>query len=89
MCAARYPERVTRLLLGGFQARTHPKLQAISQRCVELIDRGRAREEMADFFIREFGSGLSENFRAVMRKPFATVTDAQLMQMRLQSATAR
>ncbi|MEX2283984.1 MAG: hypothetical protein WEE89_15975 [Gemmatimonadota bacterium] len=44
---------------------------------------------MADFFIREFGSGLSENFRAVMRKPFATVTDAQLMQMRLQSATAR
>jgi pimeloyl-ACP methyl ester carboxylesterase len=86
-CAARHNEIVNRLMLGSFQARTHPMLQAVCQRCVELIDAGEARAEMADFFIREFGSGLSENFRAVMRKQFANVSDAQLMQMRRQCET--
>jgi Ca2+-binding EF-hand superfamily protein len=86
-CAARHPERVSRLFLGSFQARTHPQLIAVCQRCVELIDRGRAREEMADFFIREFGAGLPDSFRPVMRRQFASVTDAQLLQMRRQCAT--
>jgi hypothetical protein len=86
-CAARHPDVASRILLGSFQARTHPRLQALSVECLELIERGRAREEMADFFIRGFGAGLSENFRETMRRQFAGLTEAQIQQMRRQSET--
>jgi pimeloyl-ACP methyl ester carboxylesterase len=86
-CAARHPKVARRLLLGGFQARTHPRLQEISQRCVEMIVSGTARDEMADLFISEFGAGLPQVFRDAMRAQFAGVTDEQLQQMYTQTAT--
>jgi pimeloyl-ACP methyl ester carboxylesterase len=85
-CAARHPELVSHLVLGSFQARTHPRLQRVSQLSLEVIERGVARQELAELVIREFGGGLPESFQDIMRKQFAALSDAQLEQSRWQCA---
>lgn len=85
-CAARHPSAVNRLMLGSFQVRTNPCLRRLAAESVCLIERDAGRE-VADLFIREFGSALPEPFRQAMRTQFARLTAPQLLQMKIQCAT--
>ncbi len=85
-CAARFPTAFRKLMLGSFQVRSNARLRTVAAESVGLIERG-ARRELADQFIREFGAGLPESFRALVRSQFGALSDAQLVQVREQCAT--
>jgi pimeloyl-ACP methyl ester carboxylesterase len=79
-CAATSPHWVRKMVLGSFQARANRRLRELAQRGRALVEAGKG-SELADLFIREFGSGMSQAHQAAVRAQFCRLPRERLWQM--------
>ena len=78
--AARHPQRVSKLVLGGFQTRPTAKLQDVARRGRLLVEQGRG-PELATLFVSEFGAGIDASHRAAIEAQFRELRPEQFRQM--------
>jgi pimeloyl-ACP methyl ester carboxylesterase len=78
--AATHPQRVSRLVLGGFQTTPNARLQQIARRGRILIEQGRG-PELAALFVEQFGAGIDATRRAAMEAQFRGLRPEQFRQM--------
>ena len=78
--AATHPQRVSKLVLGGFQTRPTAKVQDVARRGRLLVEQGRG-PELAALFVSEFGSGIDASQRAAIETQFRNLRPEQFRQM--------
>lgn len=78
--AALYPDRVSKLLLCGFQTRPSAKVQEIARRGRALIADGRP-DEVATLFLREFANRMPLPLQGALRMQFRKLRPGQLRQL--------
>jgi pimeloyl-ACP methyl ester carboxylesterase len=78
--AARRPHRVTRMVLGSFQVRPNARLREIARLGRSLVAAGRSAE-LADLFIRTFGTHLSAPRQRSIATQCAALRIEQFQQM--------
>ena len=78
--AALHPARVSRLVLGSFQARPNARLREVAQLGRELVEQDRMHE-IAELFIREFGTHLPAERRRALQTQFGALGPEQFRQM--------
>jgi pimeloyl-ACP methyl ester carboxylesterase len=78
--AATHPQRVSKLVLGGFQTRSTAKLQDVARRGRLLVEQGRG-PELATLFVSEFGAGIDASHRAAIEVQFRDLRPEQFRQM--------
>ena len=78
--AATHPQRVSKLVLGGFQTRPTAKVQDVARRGRLLVEQGRG-PELAELFVSEFGSGIDASQRAAIETQFRNLRPEQFRQM--------
>jgi pimeloyl-ACP methyl ester carboxylesterase len=78
--AATSPRWVRRMVLGSFQARANRRLRELARRGRALVEAGKG-SELADLFIRAFGSGMSQAHQAAVRAQFCRLPRERLWQM--------
>ena len=78
--AATHPQRVSKLVLGGFQTRPTAKVQDVARRGRLLVEQGRG-PELATLFVSEFGAGIDASHRAAIEAQFRNLRPEQFRQM--------
>ena len=78
--AARRAPRVTRMVLGSFQARANERLRAVARLGRSLVESGRSAE-LGELFITTFGMHLPPQRQQRIAAQFATLRPEQFQQM--------
>ena len=78
--AARYPARVSHLVLGSFQTRPNEKLRQVARDGRALVEAGRG-PELGELFVAEFGRGMDAVRQAAIEAQLRALGPEQYRQM--------